>query len=113
GSEESDAHESGLPTHLGVHPRTVVRVNRATTRAIATVGGIPATLRDEMGPTMSEQHRPWNPSDEPVALDPVTGALTLVDGTTFCLSGRSGDFNGGAHGLFFADVRALSTLQLR
>jgi glycogen debranching enzyme len=61
---------------------------------------------------MDSQHTPWNPSDEPVVTDPAGGALTLVDGTTFCLSGRSGDFEGGAHGLFFADLRALSALRL-
>ena len=61
---------------------------------------------------MDHQDNPWNPSDEPVALDPATGALTLVDGTTFCLSARSGDFDGGVHGLFFADLRALSVLRL-
>ncbi len=61
---------------------------------------------------MDHQDNPWNPSDEPVALDPATGALTLVDGTTFSLSARSGDFDGGVHGLFFADLRALSVLRL-
>lgn len=61
---------------------------------------------------MDQPQNPWNPSDEPVALDPASGALTLVDGTTFSLSGRSGDFEGGAHGLFFADLRALSLLRL-
>ena len=47
---------------------------------------------------MDHQDNPWNPSDDPIALDPATGALTLVDGTTFCLSARSGDFDGGIGG---------------
>jgi glycogen debranching enzyme len=61
---------------------------------------------------MDRPHSPWNPADEPVALDAAGGDVTLVDGTTFCLSGRSGDFAGGAHGLFIADLRALSVLRL-
>jgi glycogen debranching enzyme len=69
------------------------------------------TARSEIAAAMDTRHSPWNPSDEPVVLDPA-GALTLVDGTTFCLSGRDGDFDGGAHGLFFADLRALSRLRL-
>ena len=61
---------------------------------------------------MDPQHNPWNPSDEPVVVDPAGDVVTLVDGTTFCVSARGGDFTGGAHGLFFADLRALSVLRL-
>ena len=56
---------------------------------------------------------PWDPHDEPVPSDLTGGAVTMVDGQTFCLSQRSGDITGGAHGLFFADLRALSLLALR
>ena len=56
---------------------------------------------------------PWDPHDEPVPSDLTGGAVTIVDGQTFCLSQRSGDITGGAHGLFFADLRALSLLGLR
>ncbi len=56
---------------------------------------------------------PWDPHDEPVPSDLTGGAVTIVDGQTFCLSQRSGDITGGAHGLFFADLRALSLLALR
>src|SRR5690242_10548476 len=55
---------------------------------------------------------PWNPSDEPVSIDPAGGAVTVVDGTTFCVSERDGSIAVGAQGLFFADVRALSRLRL-
>ena len=44
--------------------------------------------------------------------DPTT-LVTLVDGQTFCLSGRSGDFgNNPTHGVFFADMRVLSRARL-
>jgi glycogen debranching enzyme len=39
--------------------------------------------------------------------------ITLVDGQTFCLSGRSGDFSSNpTHGVFFADMRVLSQARL-
>lgn len=41
------------------------------------------------------------------------GTVTLVDESTFCLSGRSGDVRaGGAQGLFFLDTRLLSRFEL-
>jgi glycogen debranching enzyme len=40
-------------------------------------------------------------------------ALTLVAGSTFCLSGADGDVNGGVDGLYVDDVRQLSRLALR
>jgi len=41
------------------------------------------------------------------------GTVTLVEETTFCLSGRSGDVRpGGAQGLFFLDTRLLSRYEL-
>jgi glycogen debranching enzyme len=58
------------------------------------------------------------PAGEPHALnagEPVqTGeVVTLVEGTTFCLSDRAGDINpGGAHGLFVRDARVLSRWQM-
>jgi glycogen debranching enzyme len=40
--------------------------------------------------------------------------VTLVDGQTFCLSSRSGDFDTNpAHGVYFADMRVLSRAHLR
>ncbi|MFI9818205.1 amylo-alpha-1,6-glucosidase [Saccharothrix variisporea] len=44
----------------------------------------------------------------------VGGAVTLVEGSTFCLSDHTGDIDHGtAHGLFFRDARVLSRWQLR
>jgi glycogen debranching enzyme len=62
---------------------------------------------------MSAPENHWNPNDEPVALDATGDAVTLVDGQCFCLSQRNGDMSGGAHGLFYADLRAISRLTLR
>jgi len=45
---------------------------------------------------------------------PLDGVVTLVDGSTFCISGRTGDlFPGAAQGLFYRDTRILSTWQVR
>ncbi len=53
---------------------------------------------------------PWVLASEPTSLGDPAGLITLVDGQTFCLSGRSGDFSGDpTHGVFFADMRVLST----
>ena len=44
----------------------------------------------------------------------VDGAVTQVEGQTFCLSGRAGDFDPDLpHGLFVLDTRVLSCWQLR
>src|SRR4026209_298539 len=52
---------------------------------------------------------PWVLAGEPTSLGDPVGLVTLVDGQTFCLSGRSGDFsNNPTHGVFFADMRVLS-----
>jgi len=46
-------------------------------------------------------------------LDGGQGLVTLVEGSTFCLAGRSADiYPGGSQGLFFLDTRLLSRLQL-
>ena len=45
---------------------------------------------------------------------PPDGVVTLVEGTTFCISGRAGDLcPGAAQGLFHRDARILSTWQIR
>ncbi|GAB3235803.1 glycogen debranching N-terminal domain-containing protein [Glycomyces halotolerans] len=50
---------------------------------------------------------------EPVLTGAASEVVTLVEGTTFCLSDRVGDVApGGAHGLFVRDARALSRWQL-
>jgi glycogen debranching enzyme len=51
---------------------------------------------------------------EPVAVGSVGQVMTLVEGSTFCLSDRSGDvIPGGAQGLFVRDARLLSRWELR
>ena len=45
---------------------------------------------------------------------PLDGVVTVVEGSTFCISGRTGDlFPGSAQGLFYQDTRILSTWQVR
>ncbi|HEY4611209.1 MAG TPA: glycogen debranching N-terminal domain-containing protein [Ilumatobacteraceae bacterium] len=59
------------------------------------------------------QPSPWVLASEPTSLGDPTGLITLVDGQTFCLSGRSGDFSSNpTHGVFFADMRVLSQARL-
>jgi glycogen debranching enzyme len=53
-----------------------------------------------------------DPEEEPAA--PAGQPITLVEGSTFAISGRSGDMKAdGPEGLFFRDVRVLSTWKLR
>src|SRR4051794_2431238 len=53
-----------------------------------------------------------DPEEEPAA--PAGQPVTLVEGSTFAVSGRSGDMGAeGPEGLFFRDVRMLSTWRLR
>ncbi|MGH2685199.1 MAG: glycogen debranching N-terminal domain-containing protein, partial [Actinomycetota bacterium] len=58
---------------------------------------------------------PWNASAGDVAsIAHAGGVLTLVEGSTFCISSSSGDIAAGTpHGLFFLDTRFLSCLELR
>ena len=59
------------------------------------------------------QPSPWVLATEPTSLGDPSGLVTLVDGQTFCLSGRSGDFSTNpTHGVFFADMRVLSQARL-
>ncbi len=56
----------------------------------------------------------WNFTGESVSLGQHDGIVTLVQGSAFCISGRSGDMTAGApHGLFFRDSRFLSRFELR
>lgn len=53
-------------------------------------------------------------SGEPAALGGSGGPITLVEGSTFCLSNRIGDVEPGtSHGLFYRDARAVSRWELR
>ncbi|HEY8524103.1 MAG TPA: glycogen debranching N-terminal domain-containing protein [Acidimicrobiales bacterium] len=57
---------------------------------------------------------PWTYSGPVAGPTPGDGAVTLVEGQTFCLSGRSGDIGDEpAHGLFALDTRVLSRWELR
>ncbi|MCP2327262.1 glycogen debranching enzyme [Hamadaea flava] len=53
-------------------------------------------------------------ASQPPALSGVRGVVTLVEGTTFCISEATGDIVGnGLQGLYFRDARVLSRWQLR
>ena len=55
------------------------------------------------------QPSPWVLATEPTSLGDPSNLVTLVDGQTFCLSGRTGDFNNNpTHGVFFVDLGVLS-----
>ncbi len=57
---------------------------------------------------------PWTFAGEAPAVGATAGTVTLVQGSTFCISGRSGDVIAGMpQGLFFRDSRFLSGLELR
>ncbi len=59
--------------------------------------------------TDADRPSPWVLASEPRSLGDPTNLITLVNGQTFCLSGRSGDFSANpTHGVFFADMRVLS-----
>jgi glycogen debranching enzyme len=57
---------------------------------------------------------PWNLAGESVSLGHPGGTVTLVQGSAFCISGRSGDVvPGSPQGLFFRDLRLLSLYELK
>lgn len=57
---------------------------------------------------------PWTFGGESASLGRVEGTVTLVEETSFCLSGRSGDIRPGSpQGLFYLDTRLLSRWELR
>jgi glycogen debranching enzyme len=57
---------------------------------------------------------PWNFSGESAPLGQPGGTVTLVEGSAFCISGRSGDISPGSpQGVFFRDTRFLSRFELR
>lgn len=64
-------------------------------------------------PLDSAMAEPWTTHAEPARLDRAEGVVTLVEGSTFAVSDRVGDFHpGDPQGLFFLDTRFLSRLQL-
>ncbi len=57
---------------------------------------------------------PWTFTGEPPAVGQGAGIVTLVEGSTFCISGAAGDIEPGmSQGLFFRDTRFLSAMELR
>ena len=58
---------------------------------------------------------PWTFAGAPPSLGTSTGSVvSLIEGSSFCISGQSGDIHEGApHGLFFRDTRVLSRMELR
>jgi glycogen debranching enzyme len=56
---------------------------------------------------------PWNYAGPVTQLGTGGGAVTLVDESTFAISGEAGDIHpGGAQGLFFRDTRILSRFEV-
>jgi hypothetical protein len=57
-----------------------------------------------MGAPLPEK---WNPENEPARVG--AGAVTLVEGSSFCICTPGGDLGGsGPNGVFFRDTRILS-----
>lgn len=57
---------------------------------------------------------PWVLAGQPSSLGDPSSLITLVDGQTFSLSSRSGDYDTNpTHGVFFADMRVLKLARLR
>jgi glycogen debranching enzyme len=57
---------------------------------------------------------PWTYSGKVTVLDQASGVVTLVDESTFAISGLAGDMVvGSAQGLFVRDTRILSRMELR
>jgi hypothetical protein len=55
----------------------------------------------------------WSFTGEPPSLGSPGGTVTLVEGATFCVCGRTGDISPAQpHGLFFRDTRLLSRWRL-
>src|SRR6202044_2820365 len=56
---------------------------------------------------------PWNFAGPVTQLDSRAGVVTLVDESTFAISGSAGDITtGAAEGLFFRDTRILSRFEV-
>jgi glycogen debranching enzyme len=57
---------------------------------------------------------PWNFAGQVASVGEPSGTITLVDESTFAISGTSGDITvGGSQGLFVRDTRMTSRLELR
>ncbi len=64
--------------------------------------------------TLAAMTDPWAFNDAPPVVAGEGGVLSLVEGSSFCISAGSGDIVAGSpHGLFFRDSRVLSRFELR
>src|SRR5271166_3141363 len=73
-------------------------------------GNYPAKGASRYGTAMSD---PWNYAGPVAQLGPGVGTVTLVDESTFAISGGAGDMApGAAQGLFFRDTRILSRFEV-
>jgi glycogen debranching enzyme len=73
-----------------------------------------ATARVVGSDSVGQVSDPWTYSGKVTVLDQSGGVVTLVDESTFAISGRSGDMIvGSAQGLFVRDTRILSRFELR
>lgn len=77
-------------------------------------GKVPRFLTQRQRAEMSrEAPSPFAGTSAIASLAHADGAVTLVEGQTFCLSGRTGDMSAGfPHGLFVLDTRVLSRWEL-
>jgi len=72
---------------------------------------MPTGAAQESGPTAETS--PWSRATQSASLVRDGGLVTVVEGSSFCLSGRSGDILADyPHGLFVLDTRALSRWEL-
>ncbi len=70
-------------------------------------------MADESPPLGDAGESPWRDGQTAVWLHRSGGTVTLVEGTTFCVSASSGDIEPGSPtGLFVLDTRILSRLRL-
>ena len=76
----------------------------------STLGNYRNWGANRYGTAMSD---PWNYAGPVTQLGSGTGAVTLVDESTFAISGGAGDITpGAAQGLFFRDTRILSRFEV-
>ena len=75
--------------------------------------GAPDSTGDQVGRYGTSMADPWNFAGPITQLDSTVGAVTLVDESTFAISGGAGDISpGAAQGLFVRDTRILSRFEV-
>jgi glycogen debranching enzyme len=72
------------------------------------------THASEAGTSLADSHSPWDTTAAVPSLGATEGTVTLVEGQTFCRSGRRGDIEPeNPEGLFVLDTRVISRWQLQ